>query len=808
MWDINSLCHQFMNEKVLHTLEFDKIRLQLSKLCVSDTAKNAANKLSPVKDPDKINILQKNTSDAVSRILKYKTPPFINPANIFEYTDRLKVGSSLYIPEFLHILSLLKAAKRIKSMGSGSGAKEIIDSLSDYFTNLEPNSELIREIESIIISESEISDNASPQLYSIRNNIQACKNKVHEKLQSMLISLKDYLQDSVITQRSGRYCLPILATHKGKVPGMVHDQSSSGQTLFIEPMPIVELNNRLRELILEEKEEVNRILADLSLKIGEHTEDLENNYRLITRLDFIFAKAALALDMNAMQPNIVRNGGVNLKSARHPLISKDICVPIDIRLGEEFNLLIITGPNTGGKTVSLKTLGLLSIMAQCGLHIPAKEESRLPIFSYIGADIGDEQSIEQSLSTFSSHITNIKRIIGDMEKFSFKENNCLLLFDELCAGTDPKEGAVLATSILEYLHQKNIYTMATTHYSELKTYAIATKGVENASMEFDITTLSPTYHLSIGVPGKSNAFAISEKLGIPGEIIENARKKLTARDISVENLFSELEIKRAELEREKEKIISDKDEIDKAKALVKAKEEKLNRQKDDILNKANQKAYNILRDAKESADLAIRNINKYGGISPDMSMLEKTRSGIGKKLKNRQEKSIAGTDSNIGRGKLSPDKIKIGDLVYINSLNTQGIVQALPNEKKELEVQMGILRSRVKLNDLSPVNEDTASNKDRLQAESNSLSLSKASSISSEIKLIGMTGDEAEMILSKYLDDAYISRLSSVRIVHGKGTGVLRQVVSEHLRKHPLIKEYHLAEYGEGDSGVTIAHFT
>lgn len=798
-----------MNEKVFKTLEFDKIKIMLSEKCVSDSAKNTALKLTPKASIEKIEQLQTQTEDAVSRILKKGYPAFSNPKDVREYTKRIEIGASLSIIELLHIGVLLNGIKRLKSYDSSEREDNKFDSLTESFNELDPLILLLNEIERSIISEDEIADEASNNLFDIRRKIKTTGSKIHEKMQSLLNNLRDYLQDPVITQRAGRYCLPVLASHKSKVPGMVHDQSGSGQTLFIEPMAVVELNNKLKELYLSEKEEIDRILANLSLKVYENIDALILDYKAMVYLDFVFAKGALALDMNALKPVISDNGYVNLKAARHPLLDRDKCLPIDLRLGKDFNLLIITGPNTGGKTVSLKTLGLLSLMAQSGLHIPAKDGSTLPLFYYIGADIGDEQSIEQSLSTFSSHMTNIRRILDDVGSEKRPSDHCLILLDELCAGTDPSEGAALACSILDYLKNKNAFVMATTHYSELKAYAISTDGVENASMEFDVETLSPTYKLIIGAPGKSNAFAISKKLGITDEILDDAKNRLSESDISIEEVLSELEAKRIEIEKAKEEIVSDKAEIQSLRDKIRRKEAGIEKAKQDILEKANQKASNILKDAKETADAAIRNINKYGSSNPDISKLEKNRANLGKKLKTTQEKSSTKSSKNISmKSNISKDKIRVGDKVHIISMNIDAIIQSLPNDKNEVEIQMGILRSRVNLSDLTLVDELTTPTKKSFSNKSSSYSdLSKAGTISSEIKLLGLTGDEAIEKLSKYLDDAYISGLKSVRIVHGKGAGVLRQVVSDYLRKNSVIKNYHLAEYGEGDSGVTIAEF-
>lgn len=794
-----------MNEKVIKVLEFDKIRQMLSDHCGSSVAKTRALRLSPKADLEKIKILQKETEDAVSRSLKKGQPTFINPKDARDIAKHLSVGGVLGIPELLSVTDILRFSKRLRDYGIPE-KETLTDSLTEEFSLLDPLPSLSKEISRCIISLDEIADDASPGLLAVRKEIKSTASGIQDRMQGLLNSLRDYLSDPIITQRSGRYCLPVLAGHKNKVPGMVHDTSSSGQTIFIEPAAIVDMNNRLRELEIKEREEIDHVLSELSLLVAQNIEPLVQNHRIILNLDFIFAKAALALDMNALPPEITEDGDVDLKAARHPLLDKNKCMPVDIRLGEDFNLLIITGPNTGGKTVSLKTLGLLALMAQSGLHIPAKDKSRLPLFYYIGADIGDEQSIEQSLSTFSSHMTNIRRILEDIGGERRPSERCLVLLDELCAGTDPSEGAALATSILDFLRSKNVKTLATTHYPELKAYAITTPGAENASMEFDVETLSPTYRLIIGAPGKSNAFAISKKLGIPDAILTNAEARLDESDIAVEELLSELETKRVEIEKAKLQILEDREEIASLRASIEKKEASLEKQRDDILKKANEKASNILKDAKDTADAAIRNINKYGTKDPDMSKLEKDRQNLGKKLSGTRNKSSNGFSAPSKSGSLKPENVRIGDTVKVISMNIEATVLSLPNEKGEVEVRMGIMNSRINIKDLAPIKEAAPTAKKTAKSSGTS-SLSKAGTISMEIKLLGMNSDEAIAALGKYIDDAYVSGLNSVRIVHGKGSGVLRNVVADELRRNPVVKSYHLAEYGEGDTGVTIAEF-
>ena len=582
---------------------------------------------------------------------------------------------------------------------------------------------------------------------------------------------------------------------------MVHDQSSSGSTLFIEPMAVVNLNNELRELFLKEQEEINAILADLSNRVAENANGIRQDYAVLAELDFIFAKAQLAKSYNGVAPLFNEEGRINIRKGRHPLLDPKKVVPIDVRLGDEFRQLIVTGPNTGGKTVSLKTVGLLTLMGQAGLHIPAGDRSELAIFHEIYADIGDEQSIEQSLSTFSSHMTNIVRILKDADDRS------LCLFDELCAGTDPTEGAALAISILHKLHQYGATTMATTHYSELKVYALSTEGVENACCEFDVETLSPTYRLLIGIPGKSNAFAISSKLGLAENIIEDAKSRLSDKDVDFEDMLANLEASRITIEKEQLEIQKYKAEIEQLKQRLTTKNERLDASRDDILRKANEEAYQILKEAKDLADETIRNFNKYGQGQAPMSKMEKERSKVRDKM-NASEKNLSMKKKETVNHKV-PKKLRVGDSVKVLSMNLKGTVHTLPNAKGDLYVQMGILRSLVNIKDLVLIDDDAASPIAKKYGGSGSgkIKMSKSASVSTEINLIGMTVDEAIAHLDKYLDDAYLAHLPSVRIVHGKGTGALRNAVQAHLRRQKYVKSFHAGAAGEGDAGVTIAEF-
>lgn len=612
---------------------------------------------------------------------------------------------------------------------------------------------------------------------------------------------RSYLQDTVITMRDGRYCLPVKAEAKSLVPGMIHDQSSTGSTLFIEPMAVVNLNNEYKELQLREQEEIEVILAGLSNLTASYATQLLADYELLTELDFIFARAAFAQTYNGVAPLFNDDGRIHIRKGRHPLLDPKKVVPIDVRLGEDFRLLIVTGPNTGGKTVSLKTVGLLTLMGQSGLHIPASERSELGIFDEVFADIGDEQSIEQSLSTFSSHMVNIIRILEQVNDRS------LVLFDELCAGTDPTEGAALAISILSKLHLYGARIMATTHYSELKVYALSTPGVENACCEFDVATLSPTYRLLIGIPGKSNAFAISEKLGLPTDLITDAKGRISKSEGDFEDLIADLEKSRSTIEREQLEINQYKAEIESLKEKLEQKQERLDSSRDKILREANEQAYNILKEAKDVADETIRNFNKYGKAGAPVSEMEKERTRLRGKMDKAAQKMSEQKKASVPNHNV-PKKLRIGDSVKVISMNLKGTVHSLPNARGDLYVQMGILRSLVNINDLILLEEDAAPGTKKFQKTSaGKIKMSKSASVSTEINLIGKTTDEAIPLLDKYLDDAYLAHLPSVRIVHGKGTGALRNAVQAHLKRLKYVKSFHLGEFGEGDAGVTIAEF-
>lgn len=789
-----------MNSKVLRILEYNKIIDRLTEKATSEQGKKITASLTPMTDLGEITKAQQETADALERLFKKGSTSFGGNKDLGLCIKSLEVGSSLSIVELLRIAAFLENVNRIKSYGRKDRDDAPEDSLDAYFEQLEPLTPLSNEIRRCILSEEEIADDASPTLKHIRRSMAITNDRIHSQLSSMINgSYRTYLQDAVVTMRDNRYCIPVKSEYKGQVAGMIHDQSSTGSTFFIEPAAIVNLNNELRELELKEQEEIERILADLSTQASAHTDTLAGNQKAMTALDFIFAKASLAMEQNASMPLFNTKHQIQIYQGRHPLLDSKKVVPIDIQLGCDFDLLIITGPNTGGKTVSLKTVGLLTLMGQSGLHIPARDRSELSVFREIYADIGDEQSIEQSLSTFSSHMTNIVSILKEADSDS------LCLFDELGAGTDPTEGAALAISILDHLHSRQIRTMATTHYSELKVYALSTNLVENASCEFSVETLRPTYRLLIGIPGKSNAFAISSKLGLPDYIIESAKRHITEDKESFEDLLASLENSRLTIEKERAEIASYKEEIKTLKERLESKQEKLEQSKARILREANEEAREILQNAKEVADETIRTFQKADSSS-SIKDLEKSRQKVRDKISEKNDK-LALKSSAPTHKLLKPSQIRLGDSVKIVSMGLKGTVNSLPDKNGKLFVQCGIIRSQVTLDDLVLLDEETISTGKLQRSSSGKLKMSKSYSVSTEINLLGKTVDEALSELDKYLDDAYLAHLPSVRIVHGKGSGALRSAVQNYLRKNRVIKSYRLGEYGEGDAGVTIAEF-
>ncbi len=791
-----------MNQRVLTVLEYNKIIERLVSMASSPLGKEKAEKLQPSNNLDEIEKMQQATADALSRLFKKDSISFGDNKPVGRSLKSLEINATLSVSELLTIAALLDNVNRVKAYGRKERTDEADDSLTSLFDELEPLTGVSEEIRRCIISEEEIADDASPELKHIRRSISLTGEKIHTQLTSMVNgSLRTYLQDAVITQRDGRYCIPVKAEYKGQVPGMIHDQSSTGSTLFIEPQAIVNLNNKIRELGLEEKKEIEAILAKLSALVAEETASIKRDQEIMTSLDLIFAKGRLALEQNATKPVFNTDHIINIRKARHPLLDPKKVVPIDVRLGEDFDLLVVTGPNTGGKTVSLKTVGLLTLMGQAGLHIPAGDRSRLSIFNKVYADIGDEQSIEQSLSTFSSHMKNIVAILKNADE------NSLCLFDELGAGTDPTEGAALAIAILNFLHERGIRAMATTHYSELKIYALSTPHVENASCEFDVDSLSPTYNLLIGIPGKSNAFAISKRLGLRDDIIEAAKGQITEEKENFEDVISDLENSRKVIEKERGEIAEYKARIKSLQDALERKQDKMDDARDKILREAHEEARDILKEAKEVADETIRTFQK-AGPGASMKDLEKARDKVRGKINNSNEKLAIKEEKP--KKELKAKDLKLGDDVKIISMGLKGTVSTLPDEKGDLFVQCGILRSKTNIKDLILIPDEPVlqtKKTGRSGSGASKIKMSKSYSVSGEINLIGKTTDEAIYELDKYLDDAYLAHLPSVRIVHGKGTGALRNAVSNKLKRTSYVKSYRAGEYGEGDAGVTICEF-
>lgn len=791
-----------MNDKALKTLEYNKIINKLVELAGSRLGKDLCAALVPSNDINQIKIWQKETTHALSRILRSGSLGFYGLHDIRPSLKRLEIGSTLGAGELLHISSVLDATLRIKAYGTRDVSEDGADSLDPMFSTLSPLTPLNNEIKRCIISEEEIADDASPTLKSIRRSMKLTNDKIHEQLNSIVSSSnsRTMLQENIVTMRNGRYCIPVKQEYRSQFPGMIHDQSSSGSTIFVEPMAVVKLNNDLKELGIKEQEEIEKILAELSNLAGLQVEALAENITLLAKLDFIFARASLSKQMKGTEPIFNDKGILHIKKGRHPLIDPKNVVPIDITLGKEFNLLIITGPNTGGKTVSLKTVGLFTLLGQAGLHIPAFDGSELSVFEEVYADIGDEQSIEQSLSTFSSHMKNIVSIL---EKANYKS---LVLFDELGAGTDPTEGAALAISVLSHLHGKQVRTMATTHYSELKIFALSTEGVSNASCEFDIETLRPTYRLLIGIPGKSNAFAISSKLGLPDYIIKDAENRIGKQDKSFEDVISDLEKSRLVIENDQQEISKSKKEIEELRRRLEDKNIKIDKAKEKILNDAQEQARVILQEAKDYADKTIKNFNKWsedGGYRKDM---ENERGALREKLSQAESKLSIKNKAKTNK-KNKPGDFKIGDAVHVISLGLNGTVSTLPNGKGDLFVQMGILRSQINISDLELIDEPVITGPNLNKTGSGKIKMSKSATISPELNLIGKTVDEALSMLDKYLDDAYLSHLPQVTIIHGRGTGALKNAVHAYLKKTKYVKTYRIGSFGEGGQGVTVVEF-
>ncbi len=793
-----------MNKKVLNTLEYTTIIKLLEEKAGSEPGKKLCRELKPMTEIHEIEEAQKNTEDAVTRLIKKGSINFGSNKDFGYALKSLEVGSTLSAAELLRFSKFLLNVGRVKTWGKREKEEDERDSLDDYFELLEPMTRVAEEINRCILNEEgDMADDASPTLKNIRRSIFQTAEKIHSQLNQMVNgSLRTYLQDAVVTMRNNRYCIPVKAEYKGQVSGMVHDQSSTGATVFIEPQAVVELNNKIRELEIDEQKEIQIILANLSSELSEHCVELKTNQDFMTKLDFIFAKASLALDQNATRPVFNTEHRVNIRKGRHPLLDKKKVVPIDVPLGTDYDLLVITGPNTGGKTVTLKTVGLFTLMGQAGLHIPAGDRSELSIFEEVYADIGDEQSIEQSLSTFSSHMKSIVYILKHANE------NSLCLFDELGAGTDPTEGAALAIAILNHLHNRGIRSMATTHYSELKLYALSTDFVENACCEFDVQTLSPTYRLLIGIPGKSNAFAISSKLGLPGEIIKAAKDQISEDSEHFEDVIADLEKSRIAMERDRAAIAKEKQELLEKTKSLEEKTAKLNESRDRILREANEEARDILAEAKEYADETIRVMQKAGS-SVSMKDLEARRQGLRGKMDDKNNKLVKKPEKNEKSG-VNAKELHVGDMVKIVSMNMKGTVSTLPDSSGNLFVQCGIIRTKANIKDLQFVQEVEVTGpgiSKPVSSGAGKIKMSKAMNVSYECNLIGKTVDEALSVLDKYLDDAYLSHMSQVRIVHGKGTGALRSAVQSYLKRCSYVKSFRAGEHGEGDAGVTIVEF-
>ncbi len=787
-----------MNQKTLTKLEYDKITALLEEQATSFRGRQLCRRLKPMTDVERIDEAQEQTAAAFTRLIKKGRISFGDAAPVEESMKRLEIGAALGSGELLRICKLLQNTGRAKAYGRHDTQEESADCLDAYFEQLEPLTTLSNEIDRCILSEEEISDDASPALKRIRRSMDSINEKVHATLNGLVNgSMRAYLQDPIITMRGDRYCIPVKAEYRNQVSGMIHDQSATGSTLFMEPIAVVKLNNDLKELYAKEQEEIQVILARLSEETAGYIEEIRTDYRCLTDLDFIFARGQLAMSMNGSRPILNKEGRIHIRNGRHPLLDARKVVPITVTLGQDFSLLIITGPNTGGKTVSLKTVGLFTLMGQAGLHIPASDRSELAVFHQVYADIGDEQSIEQSLSTFSSHMTNIVSFLKDVDEKS------LVLFDELGAGTDPTEGAALAIAILSYLHDRDIRTMATTHYSELKVFALSTPGVENACCEFDVESLRPTYHLLIGIPGKSNAFAISGKLGLPEHIIEDAKMRLSEQDISFEDLLTDLEASKRTIEKEQDEIQAYRREMERMKAQLRQKEERLEEQREKILKEANDKANAILREAKEVADETIKNFHRFGKENISAAEMERERERLRKKIKDTS--SAPSLKSQKPKKEHKASDFKLGESVRVLSMNLTGTIHSLPDARGNVTVQMGILSSQVHISDLEIIEEQNPfSGSRKKHTGGGRIKMGKSLSVSPEINLLGRTVDEAVSELDKYLDDAILSHLNTVRVVHGKGTGALRKGIHEFLRRQKHVKSYHLAEYGEGDAGVTI----
>lgn len=789
-----------LNEKSLRVLEYEKIKDRLKEQCTTFLAKNLVDNLFPNTEIVKIQKMLDETEEAYKMILRAGRPPLSEIEQVDDYLKRSSIGGFISPYGLIQISIVLKVSRELKTYILSQ--KENLQTEFNILEEIANKTVILKSIEDIIdnaiLSEDEISDNASGKLRDIRRKIRVKNDSIKDKLNSILNSLsnKKYLQDNIVTMRDGRYVIPVKAENKSNVAGIVHDVSSSGATTFIEPLAVVELNNEIRELEIEEQKEIERILMEISQFVSQNVESIKTNQQAIAHLDFIFAKAKLAIDLNASKPELNNNGYLNFKKARHPLLEGNV-VPIDIYIGDEFNTLVITGPNTGGKTVTLKTVGLLTLMGQSGLFIPANEGSNLAVFNYIAADIGDEQSIEQSLSTFSSHMKNIIQILNEVNE------NSLVLFDELGAGTDPVEGAALAMAILNELRSKDIRTIATTHYSQLKIYALTTEKVKNASMEFDVETLSPTYKLLIGLPGKSNAFEISKRLGLPDNIIENAKELMSKENIEFEEVLKSIDRDRKIIESDKLEIENLKSTLKKLEKELELERKKMLEERENILIEAKQSALKILADANRQADDVVKEIREifFELDREKQNKIREVKKDLSASISNI-EQQINEANKQVQRNK-PIKKIKIGQTVKVNNINQTGTVLTLPDEKGNLDVQVGIMKISVNISELSSTDEDIISEQ-KFQKKLNKRTLTKSKHIKKELDLRGYDIENAIMEIDKYLDDAYLAGLDEVYIIHGKGTGALREGVRSYLNRNKHVESIRYGEFNEGGDGVTV----
>lgn len=785
-------------DKALKVLEYDKIIEMLLDLTQGELARDLVEKLEPSNDIDEIRRMQEETSEAYRVLVRYGDIDYSAASHIKHLVSKASLGSMLFIEDLYDIMQNIFLVSSIKRYLKTSIEDENLNlnHLRKLYDSLASLDDLKKKLSMTIVSRDEVSDSASSTLRSIRRSKKLKNQAIEDKLNSYITSdkTKKYLQDAIVTMREGRYVIPVKNEYRSSVEGMIHDISQKGSTVFIEPMAVVKLNNELRELENEEKKEIERILYELSSEVSEYKAYLETNEEALKSISFIFARARLAREMSATEPILNDKGYVNLKNARHPLIPKDKVVPTTLELGDEYTSLIITGPNTGGKTVSLKTVGLITLMAKSGLNIPCDNNSSVAVFDRVFADIGDEQSIEQSLSTFSSHMKNIVHIVENAEY------NDLVLFDELGAGTDPTEGAALAISILKLFRERRIRTMATTHYSQIKFYALTSEGVKNASMEFNVDTLSPTYRLIIGIPGKSNAFEISRRLGLDQKIIDSAKELLNENDTRFEDVLKAIEEDRTEIENKRIKINEENEEIERLREKLENKNKKLEEKQEAIINKAKEEAREIVKKAKNESAFIIDELKDISSLSKkeDRRRLQEAKDY----LRDLEDENRLKIKDNKKRTKEIPKDIKLGESVRIISIDKFGEVETLPDEKGDLNIQVGIMSVRSNIKDI-----ERSESKEEVKAEKKTRSINKAKSknISSEINLIGRTVDEAIILLDKYLDDAYLARLKEVRIIHGKGTGTLRDAIRKYLQNSKHVIEYREADYTEGGSGATVA---